>query len=100
MYYHLKKRKEDKNNSKAETKLENAVIRIFRESRNNYGTRKIKRQLQREGIIASRRKIGQIMKKYSLVSNYTVAQYKIRKSKCNEDEIENIVNREFNNRKN
>lgn len=46
MYYHLKKRKEDKNNSKAETKLENAVIRIFRESRNNYGTRKIKRQLQ------------------------------------------------------
>jgi putative transposase len=99
VYYHLKKRKEDKNNSKAETKLENAVIRIFRESRNNYGTRKIKRQLQREGIIASRRKIGQIMKKYSLVSNYTVAQYKIRKSKCNEDEIENIVNREFNNRK-
>ena len=38
------------------------------------------------------------MKKYSLVSNYTVAQYKVRRSKCNEDKIENIVNREFNNR--
>ena len=62
VYYHLEKRKEEKNNSKAEAKLENAVIRIFRKSRNNYGTRKIRKQLQREGIIVSRRKIGQIMK--------------------------------------
>ena len=98
VYYHLEKRKEEKNNSKAEAKLENAVIRIFRKSRNNYGTRKIRKQLQREGIIVSRRKIGQIMKKYLLVSNYTVAQYKVKKSKCNKDKIENLVNREFNNR--
>jgi len=39
------------------------------------------------------------MKKYSLVSNYTVAQYKVEKSKCNEDKIENVVNREFDCRK-
>ena len=38
------------------------------------------------------------MKKYRLVSNYTVKQYKIHKSKCNEDKIENVVNREFNDR--
>jgi len=37
--------------------------------------------LQLKGIIASRRKIGQIMKKYYLVSNYTVAQYKAGKNK-------------------
>ena len=33
--------------SKEEAKLENLVIKIFRESRNNYGTRKIKKQLER-----------------------------------------------------
>ena len=38
------------------------------------------------------------MKKYSLVSNYTVAQYKVSRQNCNEDEIANIVNREFKNR--
>jgi transposase InsO family protein len=35
------------------------------------------------------------MKKYGLVYNYTVKHYKVQKSTCNEDEIENIVNREF-----
>ncbi|MBV1822149.1 DDE-type integrase/transposase/recombinase, partial [Anaerosalibacter bizertensis] len=30
--------------------------------------------------------------------NYTVAQYKVKKSKCNEEKIENIVNRDFKNR--
>lgn len=49
-------------------------------------------------MIASRYKIGQIMKKYSLVSNYTVAQYKAGKNKCNGDKIANVVDREFDNR--
>ena len=34
------------------TKLENAVISIFRESKNNYGTRKIKVELKKQDIIA------------------------------------------------
>ena len=83
---------------KCNTELENEVIRIFKESRNNYGTRKIKVELQNKNITASRRKISEIMEKYRLVSNYTVKQYKIHKSKCNEDKIENVVNREFNDR--
>lgn len=41
--------------------LESEIIRIFRESRGNYGTRKIKIKLEEVGIIASRRIIGQIM---------------------------------------
>ncbi len=98
VYYHLDKRKKDNKVSEEEIKLENKIIKIFRESRNNYGTRKIKKELQRKGIVVSRRKIGNIMKKYSLVSNYTVAQYKVGKSKCNEDKIENVVNREFDDR--
>ena len=78
------------------TELENAVITIFKESKNNYGTRKIKVELKKQNIIASRRKIRQIMNIYRLVSNYTVNQYKVHKSKCNEDKIENKLNREFN----
>lgn len=80
------------------TKLENAVISIFKESRNNYGTRKIKAELEKQDLVASRRKIREIMNKYRLVSNYTVKQYKIHKSKCNEEKIDNIVHREFNDR--
>ena len=35
------------------TKLENAVIAIFRESKNNYGARKIKEELKKKDIICS-----------------------------------------------
>src|SRR5690606_11616278 len=98
VYYHINNRQKSNKISKEEVELENAVIRIFRESRNNYGTRKIKKQLEREEIRVSRRRIGQIMKKYSLVSKYTVAQYKVRKQACNEDDIANTVNREFSDR--
>ncbi|WP_146869491.1 DDE-type integrase/transposase/recombinase, partial [Clostridium butyricum] len=47
---------------------------------------------------ASRRKIREIMNKYRLVSNYTIKQYKVHKSKCNEEKVDNILNREFDNR--
>ena len=78
------------------TKLENKIIAIFRESKNNYWTRKIKVELAKQDIVASRRKIREIMNKYGLISNYTVKQYKIHKSKCNEEKVNNIVDREFN----
>ncbi len=80
------------------TKLENAVISIFRESKNNYGSRKIKVELKKQNIIASRRKARKIMDKYRLISNYTVKQYKVHKASCNEEKIDNIVNRKFDNR--
>ena len=81
------------------TKLENAVIAEFRASKNNYGSRKIKRELAKQNIVASRRKIRQIMDKYRLVSNYTIKQYKVHKTSCNEYKTESIVNREFDNRR-
>ncbi len=52
------------------------VIRIFNESRKNYGTRKIKKKLADDGKIVSRRRIGRIMRENGLVSTYTIAQYK------------------------
>ena len=88
-----------KRNKESETAIDNAVIQVFRDSRNNYGTRKIKKELEKQNIMLSRRKIGEIMSKYSLISNYTVKQYKVHKSKCNEAKVENEVARQFNNRK-
>ncbi|MWC31022.1 hypothetical protein GON22_23385 [Paenibacillus sp. MMS18-CY102] len=42
--------------------MEDAIIDIFTASRNNYGTRKIKVELRKQTLVASRRKIGQITK--------------------------------------
>jgi len=80
------------------TALENAVIVEFKGSRNNYGTRKIKKELKKRKIVASRRLIGKIMKKYDLESNYTLRRRKKAKDTVNNDETANIVAREFNGR--
>lgn len=79
-----------------EQRLEDAVIRVFAASRNNYGTRKIKVELKKESIQVSRRKIGEIMKKHGLVSSYTVAQFKPHKADANEAKTENQLQRKFN----
>ena len=84
VYYKRKTRKID-------SRLENAVIKIFKDSHNNYGSRKIKVELKKENITASRRKIRRIMDKYGLVSNYTINQFKVYKSTCNEEKITNMV---------
>ena len=88
-YYYEYKPKKD------ETQLVTDIVEIFRRSYNNYGTRKIKQELKKIGQQVSRRRIGRIMKQEGLVSNYTVAQFKPHVVKCNEDKIENIVDRNF-----
>ena len=88
-YYYESKEKADK------TKLTAEIKRIFRENRNKYGTRKIKKKLDKLEWQVSRRRIGRIMKQEGLVSNYTVAQYKPHVDKCNESKIANVVNRQF-----
>lgn len=77
------------------TELSKTIIDIFQSSRNNYGTRKIKRELAKQDINASRRRIGRIMKQEGLVSSYTVAQFRPQKDKCNESKIQNVVDRKF-----
>lgn len=73
------------------------IARIFKESRNNYGTHKIKKELSKlpEPKHVSRRRIGRLMKDIGLVSNYTVAQYKPYKSTCNEAPVKNELQRQF-----
>ena len=97
VYYHIEHRKNEQKErlSEAEIILENTIIKIFKESKNNYGTRKIKVTLEKQDIIVSRRKIGSIMNKYGLVSSYTIKQFRVHKSKCNEDTDPNILNRDF-----
>ena len=87
VYYKKKTRKIDSD-------LENAVIEIFRKSRNNYRSRKIKIELEKRNIVASKRRIRRIMDKY----NYTIKQFKVHKASCNEEKIENKVDRKFNDR--
>ena len=89
IYYKRKNKRIDK-------KIETDIIKIFKESKNNYGSRKIKVELQKLGYQISLKRIRKYMNLNGLVSNYTVKQYKIHKSKCNEDKIENKLNREFN----
>ena len=96
IYYHLNKK--DSYSSNEESILTHHIKEIFRKSRNNYGTRKIKVELDDLGYRVSRRRISRIMKENGLVSNYTVAQYKIHSRKCNESDIPNIVERDFDNR--
>ena len=77
-------------------KLETDIITIFKDSRNNYGSRKIKVELKKRGFKVSLRKIRKIMCLHGLVSNYTIKQFKIHKTNCNNDLIDNSLNRKFN----
>ena len=87
-------------NKRKDIELENHIIRIFKESKSNYGSRKIKVELQKLGYQVSLRRIRKYMNLNGLVSNYTVKQFKVHKAKCNEDKIENKLNREFNREEN
>lgn len=78
--------------------LTDKIIEIFKSNRNSYGTRRIKKKLLEEGYVASRRRIGRIMKENGLVSTYTVATFKPHKSNVNGAKTENKVKREFDKR--
>ncbi len=90
-YYYENKLKPSNN------KIINHILEIFRLSRNNYGTRKIKVELLKLGHQVSRRYIGKVMKTKGLVSNYTKAQFKPHIDKVNESKVANLVNRKFDN---
>ena len=71
--------------------LENKIKQILKESRNNYGSRKIKVELKKKGYNVSIRKIRRIMKANNLVSNYTMKQYKIKKNPVNNEFKHKII---------
>jgi transposase InsO family protein len=81
----------------SEDALISMIKDIFNSSWNNYGTRKIKVELQKKGYRVSRRKIGRIMKQNTLVSSYTKLKFKSHVDKFNESKIDNLVKQEFKN---
>src|SRR5699024_12671100 len=96
-YYHANLNNKG-SHKKVDEWISKEIDRIFKESRNNYGTRKIKRELSNlpQPKHVSRRRIGRLMKELKLVSTYTVAQYKPYKSStCNEALIKNELQRQF-----
>lgn len=89
---------ETKEQTQSDDELTKSILEIFHKSRQNYGTRKIKPELKKKGILVSRRRIGRIMKENGLVSKYTIAQFKPHIDKCNESKVENVLNRQFDQR--
>jgi putative transposase len=87
---------ESKSLKSNDDKLTARIVRIFHQRRQNYGTRKIKIELNKKKWNVSRRRIGRIMKEQGLISKYTIAQYKPSKSTCNESNTANVLNRQFN----
>ena len=79
--YYAKNKPAKKYNAEEE-KLTQHIKEIFKNSRNNYGFRKIKVELKKKGIIASKRRIRRIMKE----NTYTVKQYKVHKQTCRSEE--------------
>ena len=70
---------------KTTTQTEKKTIKkIFEESREIYGSRKIKVCLERQGLILSRRRIRRIMKELNLKSKYQIAHYKHYSNQKNE----------------
>ena len=82
-----------------ESALSEAVQTVFHQNRRAYGSRKIRVELQKIDIFASRRRISRIMKQKELYSAYSRSHFKGYKGKSNESTIPNELNRQFNDQK-
>lgn len=75
--------------------LTGAVERVWRDSGRRYGSRKIKAALGREGTTASRRRICRIMAENGMASAYARPAFRPDRSKPNEADLPNILDRRF-----
>lgn len=91
-YYEVREKQTD-------SKLTDTIIDIFKNSRNNYGARKIRMELKKENLQVSRRRISRIMKQEGLVSSYTVANFKPQPTPCNESKTANLLEQQFDGKK-
>ena len=81
-----------------ESRLSEAIKTAFHRNRRVYGSRKIKVELNKISVFASRRRISRIMKENDLQSAYSIGKYRVHKSEPNDAVIPNILNRQFNGR--
>nr|WP_266105349.1 IS3 family transposase [Rickettsia peacockii] len=83
------------NRVQEDNELTNRIEIIFKEGRGNYGTRPIKKELSRQDIIASRRRIARLMKEASLICK-TKSKFKATTdSNHNKQTAPNLLNRKF-----
>ena len=71
------------------------VRAIWRDSRERYGARKIKAALERKGVTASRRRIGNIMHEQGMTSAYVRRRFKPHRTRADEARLANLLDREF-----
>ena len=71
------------------------VRAVRRDSRERHGARKIKAALERKGVTASRRRIGNIMREQGMTSAYTRRRFKPHRTRVNEAKLANLLDREF-----
>ena len=71
------------------------VRAVWRDSRERYGARKIKAALERRGVTASRRRIGNIMREQGMTSAYARRRSEPHKTRVNEARLANLLDREF-----
>ena len=71
------------------------VHAIWRDSRERHGARKIKAALERKGVTASRRRIGNIMHEQGMTSAYVRRRFKPHRTRADEARLANLLDREF-----
>ncbi|WP_398572877.1 IS3 family transposase [Staphylococcus schweitzeri] len=75
--------------TKNDSNVKRATINYFNSNRPPFGTREIKNELNKAGIIASRNRIGRIIKTHHLLSVYTADKYKYHQLQTNTHLIKN-----------
>lgn len=91
-YYRMRSRPEE---SPGEDPIADAVEEEFRKSGGRYGTRRLKKALARRGILASRRRVGRVMRARGLSSCYSKARFRPHPARPNEADLPNVLGREF-----
>ena len=71
------------------------VHAVRRDSRGRYGARKIKAALERKGVTASRRRIGNIMREQGMTSAYARGRSEPHRTRADEARLANLLDREF-----
>jgi transposase InsO family protein len=98
-YYWLKKHPKPVSRRADDSEIGDTIERIYVENHRVYGARKIKAVLVRQGVEISLRRIWRIMKERGLQSAYTKKKYKAHKSKVNEANLPNRIERDFKGRR-
>ena len=69
------------------------VRAVRRDGRERYGARKIKAALERKGVTASRRRIGNIMREQGMTSAYTRGRSEPHRTRADEARLANLLDR-------